>query len=244
MSRPCRTRATASSGLVTAPAEAIGRPANSIAGVASQVLPSVVSLTVTGSAGSGTGSGFVIREDGYILTNNHVVAGAANGGRIVVTFADETSMRAEIVGRTPVYDLAVVKVDAGSLPVATLGNSDSLVVGDPVLAIGSPLGLSGTVTSGIISALDRPVTAGDAAGDLSFISAIQTDAAINPGNSGGPLVDLKGRVVGVNSSIATLSQGVSQAGSIGLGFAIPISQAARIAEGWSRPAPPSTRSSG
>ena len=217
-------------GLVTAPAEAIGRPANSIAGVASQVLPSVVSLTVTGSAGSGTGSGFVIREDGYILTNNHVVAGAANGGRIVVTFADETSMRAEIVGRTPVYDLAVVKVDAGSLPVATLGNSDSLVVGDPVLAIGSPLGLSGTVTSGIISALDRPVTAGDAAGDLSFISAIQTDAAINPGNSGGPLVDLKGRVVGVNSSIATLSQGVSQAGSIGLGFTIPISQAARIAE--------------
>ena len=217
-------------GLVTAPAGPVGRPADSIAGVASQVLPSVVSLTVTGGGGGGTGSGFVVREDGYILTNNHVVADAAGGGRIFVTFADETSLRAEIVGRTPVYDLAVVKVDAKNLPVASLGNSDSLVVGDPVLAIGSPLGLSGTVTSGIISALDRPVTAGDAAGDVSFISAIQTDAAINPGNSGGPLVDLKGRVVGVNSSIATLSQGVSQAGSIGLGFAIPISQAARIAE--------------
>jgi putative serine protease PepD len=217
-------------GLATAPAEPVSRPANSIAGVAGQVLPSVVSLTVTGGAGGGTGSGFVIREDGYILTNNHVVADAADGGRIVATFSDETSLRAEIVGRTPVYDLAVVKVDARNLPAVTLGNSDSLVVGDPVLAIGSPLGLSGTVTSGIVSALDRPVTAGDAAGDVSFISAIQTDAAINPGNSGGPLVDLKGRVVGVNSSIATLSQGLSQAGSIGLGFAIPISQAARIAE--------------
>jgi putative serine protease PepD len=190
----------------------------------------VVSISVSGASGGGTGSGFVIRSDGYILTNNHVVADAADGGRIVVTFADETSMRAKIVGRTPIYDLAVVKVDAKNLPAVDLGNSDSLVVGDPVLAIGSPLGLSGTVTSGIISALARPVTAGDAAGDLSFISAIQTDAAINPGNSGGPLVDAQGRVVGVNSSIATLSQGASQAGSIGLGFAIPITQAARIAE--------------
>jgi putative serine protease PepD len=216
--------------LATPPAEGLNRPASSVAGVAAQVLPSVVSLSVSGASGGGTGSGFVVRQDGYILTNNHVVAGAVDGGRIVVTFADETSMRAEIVGRTPIYDLAVVKVDAKNLPAADLGNSDSLVVGDPVLAIGSPLGLSGTVTSGIISALDRPVTAGDAAGDLSFISAIQTDAAINPGNSGGPLVDGQGRVVGVNSSIATLSRGVGQAGSIGLGFAIPITQAARIAE--------------
>lgn len=205
------------------------RPPNSVAGVAADVLPTVVSITARGSGQGATGSGFVLRDDGYILTNNHVVAGAAESGDVVVSFIDGSEAKARIVGRTAVYDLAVLKVDVQSLPTVELGNSSSLVVGDPVIAVGSPLGLSGTVTTGIVSALDRPVTAGDASGDVSFISAIQTDAAINPGNSGGPLVDARGRVVGVNSSIATLSAG-RLAGNIGLGFAIPINQARRIAE--------------
>ncbi len=212
------------------PVENLARDRGSVAGIAAAVLPTVVSISATDATGSGgTGSGFVVRGDGYLLTNNHVIAAAARGGTIEVTFSDGTSTRAKIVGRTPTYDLAVLRVRVKDLPTATLGNSDSLVVGDPVVAVGSPLGLSGTVTTGIVSALDRPVTAGDTAGDVSYISAIQTDAAINPGNSGGPLVDARGRVVGVNSAIASLGTG-GQAGSIGLGFAIPINQARRIAE--------------
>ena len=148
-----------------------------------------------------------------------------------VTFNDGESSDATIVGRDTSYDLAVLKVDRRSLPTAVLGDSDAVQVGDPVLAIGSPLGLSGTVTAGIVSAKDRPVSAGDGAGDVSYISALQTDAAINPGNSGGPLVDMKARVIGINSSIATLGGSVGgQSGSIGLGFAIPINQARRIAQ--------------
>jgi putative serine protease PepD len=190
----------------------------------------VVSISATNASGSGgTGSGFVIRSDGYILTNNHVIAEAGQSGRITVTFSNGKTVPAEVVGQTGTYDVAVVKVRTRSLPPATLGNSDSLVVGDPVIAIGSPLGLAGTVTTGIVSALDRPVTAGTG-GDVSYFSAIQTDAAINPGNSGGPLVDSRGRVVGVNSAIATLGGGGGQTGNIGLGFAIPINQARRIAE--------------
>jgi putative serine protease PepD len=213
------------------PVENLARDRGSVAGIAAAVLPTVVSISATDVSGSGgTGSGFVIRDDGYLLTNNHVIASAAGGGTIDVTFSDGTSSRARIVGRTPTYDLAVLRVKVKDLPTATLGNSDSLVVGDPVVAVGSPLGLSGTVTTGIVSALDRPVTAGDTAGDVSYISAIQTDAAINPGNSGGPLVDARGRVVGVNSAIASLGASGGQAGSIGLGFAIPINQARRIAE--------------
>ncbi len=206
------------------------RSDDSIAAVAAAVLPTVVQITERDGQGGGTGSGFILRQDGYILTNNHVVEGAANGGTLTVTFQDGSAKPAKIVGRDTSYDLAVVKVDATGLPASSLGNSDGVVVGDSAIAIGSPLGLEGTVTSGIISALNRPVTAGGS-GESSFISAIQTDAAINPGNSGGPLVDAQGRVVGVNSAIASLGASAGQqSGSIGLGFAIPINQAKRVAE--------------
>lgn len=199
---------------------------NSIAAVAQAVQPSVVQLNVSGNGAAGTGSGFIIREDGYILTNNHVTSG---GSSIDITFADGSSAPATLIGASPGYDLAVVKVDQTGLPAVELGSSAALLVGDAAIAIGSPLGLQGTVTSGIVSALDRPVTAGGT-GETAFINAIQTDAAINPGNSGGPLVDGNGAVIGVNSAIATLGGSLGGAtGSIGLGFAIPIDVAARIA---------------
>jgi putative serine protease PepD len=191
-----------------------------------------VQIEERNAQGGGTGSGFVVRPDGYIVTNNHVVSGAADGaGTLSVTFQDGTQKSATIVGRDLSYDLAVIKVDATGLKTATLGNSTGVVVGDSSIAIGSPLGLEGTVTSGIVSALNRPVTAGGS-GESSYISAIQTDAAINPGNSGGPLVDAQGKVIGVNSAIASLGQGQAggQSGSIGLGFAIPINQAKRVAD--------------
>ena len=213
-------------------ADLSARPSGSIASVAAAVLPTVVQIEERDSQGGGTGSGFVIRQDGYILTNNHVIAGAADGqGTLTVTFQDGTTKPATVVGRDLSYDLAVIKVDATGLKTATLGNSSGIVVGDTTIAIGSPLGLEGTVTSGIISALNRPVTAGGS-GESSYISAIQTDAAINPGNSGGPLVDAQGKVIGVNSAIASLGQNQSggQTGSIGLGFAIPVNQAKRVAE--------------
>jgi putative serine protease PepD len=211
-------------------ADLSARPDGSIAAVAAAVLPTVVQIEERTSSGGGTGSGFVLRSDGYILTNNHVVAGAVGGGTLTVRFQDGTTKPAKIVGRDTSYDLAVVKVDATGLTASTLGNSDGVVVGDTAIAIGSPLGLEGTVTSGIISSLNRPVTAGGS-GESSFINAIQTDAAINPGNSGGPLVDARGRVIGVNSAIASLGQSAGgQSGSIGLGFAIPINQAKRVAE--------------
>ncbi len=217
------------------PSGSLARPADSVAGIAQRVLPAVVSIEVTATGGGGgTGSGFVIRSDGYLLTNNHVVADAADGGTLTVRFGDGVSLPARIVGRSPTYDLAVVKVTRTGLPVVTLGNSDDVVVGDACIAIGAPLGLAGTVTSGIISAVHRPVTTGgQAAGsEPSYLSALQTDAAINPGNSGGPLVDGQGRVIGVNSAIATLSAGGAsgQSGSIGLGFSIPVNQARRVAE--------------
>jgi putative serine protease PepD len=197
------------------------RPSDSIAGVAAAVLGSVVSV----SAGEGTGSGFVISEDGYVVTNHHVVRDAET---IELAFSDGSSATAEVVGSSPSYDLAVLLVERDDLAPVVLGDSAQVAVGDPVVAIGSPLGLEGTVTSGIVSALDRPVTAGGR-GEQAFINALQTDAAINPGNSGGPLVDSRGRVIGVNSAIASLSFG-GTTGSIGLGFAIPINQARRTAE--------------
>ena len=205
------------------------RPEGSVAAIAATVLPSVVSLQVEGADGISTGSGFVIREDGYILTNNHVVAGGADGGKVTVLFADGSERPATIVGRTADYDLAVVKVDEAGLTPLVLGDSDAVVVGDPVVAIGAPLGLNGTVTTGIVSALNRPVAAGDSA-ETAFINAIQTDAAINPGNSGGPLVNGAGEVVGVNSAIAQPPGTGGATGSIGLGFAIPSDQARRTAE--------------
>ncbi|MFM1966206.1 MAG: hypothetical protein RL134_1931 [Actinomycetota bacterium] len=212
---------------IGATGDAISPPAGgSIAAVAAALQPSVVQINVAGGGGAGTGSGFIIREDGYILTNNHVTAG---GNDITVTFSDGRVVDATLVGANPGYDLAVVKVDETGLPAVTLGSSGALEVGDAAIAIGSPLGLQGTVTAGIVSALNRPVTAGGE-GELSFINAIQTDAAINPGNSGGPLVDGNGAVIGVNSAIASLGGSLGgQVGNIGLGFAIPIDTASRIA---------------
>jgi putative serine protease PepD len=210
----------------------VQRPAGSTAAVAQKVLPSVVSVTVKTASGGDTGSGVIIRSDGYILTNNHVIDAAASGGTLSVELQNEQDVPARIVGRDKTADLAVIKVDgAKNLQPASLGDSSKLAVGDSVLAIGSPLGLAGTVTSGIVSALDRPVSAGESGPDT-FIDAIQTDAAINPGNSGGPLVDASGAVVGINSAIATLGSGLvgGQGGNIGVGFAIPINQARTIAE--------------
>jgi putative serine protease PepD len=173
----------------------------------------------------------VLSPDGLILTNNHVVDPAANGGQVSALLQDGRSVPVQIVGRAPSFDLAVVHAQgvSGLIPVQ-LGSSSGLRVGQEVVAIGSPLGLSGTVTSGIVSALERPVRAGgEGSGQDTVLDAIQTDAAINPGNSGGPLVDMQGRVIGINSAIASLGFGTGQAGSIGLGFAIPIDQARRIA---------------
>ena len=207
----------------------ITRPDGSIADIAATVAPSVVSIHVAGADGQGTGSGFIIREDGYILTNNHVIAGAVPSGTIRVTFVDGSEEDATLIGRTSDYDIAVIRVDRDGLTPLVLGDSDTVVVGDPVIAIGAPLGLDGTVTSGIISALNRPVSAGDSS-DTAFINALQTDAAINPGNSGGPLVNGAGQVIGINSAIAQPPGTMTAAGNIGLGFAIGSNQARRTAD--------------
>jgi S1-C subfamily serine protease len=199
--------------------------------VASTVTPSVVSIEVTTRTGGGTGSGSIYSSsstDSYIITNNHVVADAATSGTIDVELLNGDIYPATIVGRDVAYDIAVIKIKVGNLPAIKLGDSAKVSVGDPVIAIGSPLGLASTVTSGIISALNRPVITGST-GLESYVNAIQTDAAINPGNSGGALVDTAGRLIGVNSAIATLSSG-STSGSIGLGFSIPINEAKRVIE--------------
>jgi putative serine protease PepD len=202
---------------------------SSVAAVAQALLPSTVQISAEyeGEPGGATGSGFVIDQAGHIVTNNHVVEQAAeDDGPIEVVDQDGNRYDATVVGRSPVYDLAVLYcAEAKQVEPAALGASKALHVGDPVVAIGSPLGLSATVTAGIVSALERPVTTGD--GDASsYINAIQTDAAINPGNSGGPLVNMLGQVIGVNSAIATTggTTGGDQAGNIGVGFAIPIEQ--------------------
>ncbi|TDD40792.1 PDZ domain-containing protein [Saccharopolyspora elongata] len=213
-SRPARSASTA--------------PAGSVQQVAEKVLPSVVQLQLVTAQGGGEGSGIVISSDGYILTNNHVVEGAQNG-RLTALFHDNRSAPVRIVGTDPKSDLAVVKADITGLTAADLGRSDDLPVGAPVVAIGSPFGLSGTVTSGIVSAKDRPVRAGGESGSQdTVLNALQTDAAINPGNSGGPLVDMDGNVVGINSAIYSPGSSQERAGSVGLGFAIPIDQAKRI----------------
>jgi S1-C subfamily serine protease len=212
---------------------AANRPPGSVADIAQRLEPAVVSIAVHTSSVDGIGSGVVIDKSGYILTNNHVVsADADGGGTLTVTFNDKSTVPAKIVGRDTLTDLAVLKVATSSLTVASLGDSSKLAVGDPVIAIGSPLGLTGTVTSGIVSALNRPVhVSGDDTDTNAVIDAIQTDAAINPGNSGGPLVDAQGAVIGINSAIASLpSTGDGQPGSIGLGFAIPIDTARTIAQ--------------
>ena len=208
----------------------IERAPDSVAGIAQRVLPSVVSISTRTLTGGGTGSGFIIDSSGYILTNNHVISKAAQtGGSIQVSLSDGTFYSAKVIGRDVSYDLAVLKITAPGLIALQFGDSDKIAVGDLVIAIGSPLGLTGTVTTGIISAKNRAVTAGETNSESSFINALQTDAAINPGNSGGPLVDATGAVIGVNSAIASLGT-TSQLGSIGLGFAIPINQARKTAD--------------
>ncbi len=198
-----------------------------IADLAATVQPAVVQINVGSEGQGGSGSGFIISEDGYIVTNNHVAGPAGEDGTVEVVFSDGATATGTLVGADAGYDLAVVKVEREGLPTLELGSSDAVRVGDLAVAIGSPLGLQGTVTSGIVSALERPVTAGGA-GATSFINAIQTDAAINPGNSGGPLVNGSGDVIGVNTAIASLSAVGGAAGSIGLGFAIPIDTVERV----------------
>ncbi|MER6708621.1 S1C family serine protease, partial [Streptomyces fumanus] len=218
--------------------EPAGRDPDSVAGIAAKALPGVVTLHVSGAEEAGTGTGFVLDTRGHILTNNHVVAPAGTGGEISVTFHSGDTAEATVVGRDSGYDLAVVKVTGvrGLTPVP-LGNSDNVQVGDPVVAIGAPFDLADTVTSGIISAKERPITAGGEkadGSDVSYVDALQTDAPINPGNSGGPLLDSRGRVIGINSAIRSADSGADpeggQAGSIGLGFAIPVNQGKRVAE--------------
>ncbi|MEO9139080.1 MAG: trypsin-like peptidase domain-containing protein [Jatrophihabitans sp.] len=206
-----------------------------VSAAAAAISPSVVTVNVSAGQQGGTGSGIVIKADGYILTNNHVVTldstTQANADTITVTLPNGNTTAAKVVGTDPSDDLAVVKVATAPLTPATFASSSALTVGQTVVAMGAPLGLSNTVTSGIVSALARPVITGSG-GSASIVDAIQTDAAINPGNSGGPLVDLRGRVVGVNSAIAgtgTSSGSGAQSGNIGIGFAIPSNEASRIA---------------
>ncbi|MFF9582182.1 trypsin-like peptidase domain-containing protein [Streptomyces achromogenes] len=215
-----------------------GRAPDSVAGIAARALPGVVTLHVRGDDAAGTGTGFVLDAQGHILTNNHVVEPAGPDGEISVTFGSGDTVKAEVVGRDGGYDLAVVQVHGvhGLTPLP-LGDSDGVRVGDPVVAIGAPFDLADTVTSGIISAKDRPITAGGEksdGSDVSYVDALQTDAPINPGNSGGPLLDSHARVIGINSAIRSAGGGSGpdgdQAGSIGLGFAIPVNQAKRVAE--------------
>ncbi|MFC7327657.1 S1C family serine protease [Marinactinospora rubrisoli] len=212
------------------PSDTPSRPPDTIAGVAQRVSPSVVSIRGSGPQDSGNGSGFVI-QDNYVVTNNHVSA-ALEGGGIEVVYSDGHSSPATVVGAAPGSDLAVLELsDPLDVDPLEFGDSDDVTVGDTVIAIGAPLGLDGTVTTGIISAVDRPVTVGET-GAETYLNALQTDAAINPGNSGGPLVDAQGRVIGVNSAIATMGGGMTgeQSGSIGLGFAIPAAQAQRVVD--------------
>ncbi|MFI9823121.1 S1C family serine protease [Streptomyces sp. NPDC052013] len=215
----------------------IKRDPGTVAAVAARALPSTVTIEAESSSGEGgTGTGFVFDKQGHIVTNNHVVADAVDGGKLSATFPDGKKYEAEVVGNAQGYDVAVIKLkDAPSdLKPLTLGNSDEVAVGDSTIAIGAPFGLSNTVTTGIISAKNRPVASSDGTGSqASYMSALQTDASINPGNSGGPLLDAQGNVIGINSAIQSTSNGgfgTGQAGSIGLGFAIPINQAKYVAQ--------------
>jgi len=218
--------ATASSNSSALPA------VTSIKSIVAKVSPSVVTVNVTASSGGDTGSGSIYKSDAtssYVVTNNHVIASAIGGaGTIDVELDNGDSVPATIVGSDANYDLAVLKINRGNQPAIQIGNSSALSIGDSVIAFGSPLGLDHTVTAGIVSSLNRPVTTGTT-GSESYVDAIQTDAAINPGNSGGPLTDSLGRMVGINSAIATLGSSFGgQSGSIGVGFSIPITEAQRV----------------
>ena len=231
----------AGGGIVRIVDHAVGNPGTSgscvATSVASSAVPSVVTLSVQGPSGNGNGSGEVIRAGGYVLTNDHVISAAtgAGGGRIDVLFSDGSSKPATVVGRAPAVDLAVVKTATpDDHPVIRVGDSEQLRVGQPVVALGAPLGLSGTVTAGIVSALGRDVTLpGDVAGGTTTLpGAIQTDASINPGNSGGALVDCRSQLVGVNTAISTVPNEAGQGGggSVGIGFAIPANLATLVAD--------------
>ncbi|MBG0853996.1 trypsin-like peptidase domain-containing protein [Streptomyces spinoverrucosus] len=215
----------------------IKRDPGTVAGVTAQALPSTVTIEAESSSGEGgTGTGFVFDTEGHIITNNHVVAEAVDGGKLTATFPSGKKYDAEVVGNAQGYDVAVIKLKnaPSGLKPLTLGDSDKVAVGDSTIAIGAPFGLSDTVTTGIISAKNRPVASSDGTGSqASYMSALQTDASINPGNSGGPLLDAKGNVIGINSAIQSSSNGgfgTGQSGSIGLGFAIPINQAKYVAQ--------------
>lgn len=201
--------------------------------VADGALPSVVTIFVSSSTGGGSGSGAIIRADGLILTNDHVIAAGVDSGNIEVLLNGGDRLPADLVGTDPITDLALLKIDRNKLPTLLLAPREPLDVGQPVVALGAPLGLSGTVTSGIVSALNRSVPVPKASGGTTVLTgAIQTDAAINPGNSGGPLVTCEGRLVGVNTAISTVpdSSGVPGGGSVGIGFAVPASTAQRIVD--------------
>ncbi|NEB76893.1 PDZ domain-containing protein, partial [Streptomyces sp. SID14478] len=215
------------------------RDPGTVAGIAAKALPSTVTIEAEGNNGEGgTGTGFVYDKEGHILTNNHVVAEAVDGGKLSATFSNGKKYDAEVIGHAQGYDVAVIKLKnaPNDLKPLTLGNSDKVAVGDSTIAIGAPFGLSNTVTTGIVSAKDRPVASSDGASGskASYMSALQTDASINPGNSGGPLLDGSGSVIGINSAIQSSSSGglggSGQSGSIGLGFAIPINQANMVAQ--------------
>ena len=212
-----------------------------LAQAAAKILQSVVSITASNGRGTAEGSGVVLSEDGLVLTNNHVVASVGDDADLEVTLPDGSTESATVEGRDPASDLAVIRIeDASGLTPATLGSSGDLSVGETVLAVGSPLGLDGSVSAGIVSAVGRAITlgaeepqspGGGSSGPAAVIDAIQTDAAINPGNSGGPLVNSDGDVVGINTAIASLAQGMDgQGGNIGVGFAVPIDEAKAIAE--------------
>ncbi|MGF0174831.1 S1C family serine protease [Streptomyces sp. Marseille-Q5077] len=215
----------------------VKRDPGTVAGVTAKALPSTVTIQAESSGGEGgTGTGFVFDTEGHIVTNNHVVADAVDGGKLTATFANGKKYDAEVVGNAQGYDVAVIKLKSApsDLKPLTLGDSDKVAVGDSTIAIGAPFGLSNTVTTGIISAKNRPVASSDGTGsNASYMSALQTDASINPGNSGGPLLDAQGNVIGINSAIQSAANGLggtSQSGSIGLGFAIPINQAKYVAQ--------------
>ncbi|MFD5266871.1 S1C family serine protease [Streptomyces sp. NPDC058335] len=216
----------------------VKRDPGTVAGVAAKALPSTVTIQAESSDGEGgTGTGFVFDTQGHIVTNNHVVADAVDGGKVTATFPSGKKYDAEVVGHAQGYDVAVIKLKnaPSDLKPLTLGDSDKVAVGDSTIAIGAPFGLSNTVTTGIISAKNRPVASSDGTGSsASYMSALQTDASINPGNSGGPLLDAQGNVIGINSAIQSTGSGglggTTQSGSIGLGFAIPINQAKYVAQ--------------
>jgi putative serine protease PepD len=219
------------SSIPTAGTGATSRPEGSIANIAAKALPSVVTIKVEGADGSGTGSGFVLDRAGHIITNNHVVASVAERGTIQIELSNGTELEATIAGRDASYDLAVLNTGRSDLQPLTMGSSSQVVVGDQVIAVGAPLGLDSTVTTGIVSALNRPVSPGGDGNEQAYINAIQTDAAINPGNSGGPLLNMEGQVIGVNTAIARVPGALdAQSGSIGVGFSIPSDQVVKTAE--------------